>query len=155
MIKIIQHYPCTLEGSNNKINFLYTLHKCPLLAECQIKCFPPQGQTVFTWSDDTLTTDERYDGRTSIVEPSDFNSAIVSVAINVSSLRDSDTGDYECYVTYSSNEKLHPLSTTPQTPLSSLQPMQLLTSTTVSPTTTTVTEISDGVRFRLNVQGNP
>lgn len=117
---------------------------------------------VFTCSDGSLTTDERYDGRTSIVEPPEFSDT-VSTIINVSSLRESDTGDYECHVIYSGGD-LQPSSSP-----SSLSPLPSLQSSTVSILTSASADISDGhytsdgrntadshyvgARFRLVVQG--
>lgn len=109
--------------------------------------FLPQGQTVFTWSDGTLTADERYDGRTSIVERPELRDNTV-VAINVSSLRESDTGVYECRVTY---READPSFVSPQP---SFAPS--LTSTSTAATWIAVTThdgAADGVRFRLDVRG--
>ncbi|KAL5244572.1 hypothetical protein ACI65C_011982 [Semiaphis heraclei] len=108
------------------------------------------GQTVFTCSEGTLTNDERYDGRTTMVEPPDFSNA-VSISINVSSLRESDTGDYECHVTYSGDvgPLQHSSSRSPLPILSSPQ------SITDSPLNVVDKDMGGtaGVRFRLDVQG--
>lgn len=117
---------------------------------------------MFTCSDGRLTMDERYDGRTSIVEPPEFSDT-VSTTINVSSLRESDTGDYECHVVYSGGD-LQPSSSP-----SSLSPLLSPRPSTVSTLTSTSEDISDGhfttdghytddghcigARFRLVVQG--
>lgn len=112
--------------------------------------FFSQGQTVFTCSEGTLTNDERYDGRTTMVEPPDFSNA-VSISINVSSLRESDTGDYECHVTYSGDvgPLQHSSSRSPLPILSSPQ------SITDSPLNVVDKDMGGtaGVRFRLDVQG--
>lgn len=104
-----------------------------------------QGQTVFTWSDGTLTADERYDGRTNIVERPEFRDNTM-VAINVSGLRESDTGVYECHVTYNDNN--------PSFVLSSFAPPLISTSThATSIAVTTDDGAADSVRFRLDVRG--
>eukprot|EP00102_Acyrthosiphon_pisum_P019068 XP_016656278.1 PREDICTED: uncharacterized protein LOC100573764 [Acyrthosiphon pisum] len=107
------------------------------------------GQTVFTCSEGTLTTDERYDGRTTVVEPPEF-SDVVSIAINVSSLRESDTGDYECHVTYSGDVgPLQPSSSQP--PLPTLSLPQSSTDSTMNAVDNDMGSTA-GVRFRLDVQ---
>lgn len=121
-----------------------------------------QGQTVFTCSDGSLTTDERYDGRTSIVEPPEFSDT-VSTTINVSSLRESDTGDYECHVMYNVGDLQ------PSSPPTSLSPLASPQPSTVSTLSSTSEDINDGhytsdghytgdghyigARFKLVVQG--
>jgi len=112
--------------------------------------FSSQGQTVFTCSEGTLTTDERYDGRTTVVEPPEF-SDVVSIAINVSSLRESDTGDYECHVSYSGDAgPLQPSSSRP--PLPTLSLPQSSTDSTMNAVDNDMGDTA-GVRFRLDVQG--
>lgn len=96
---------------------------------------------MFTWSDGALTTDERYDGRTNAVEPVVSNALAI---VNVSSLRESDTGNYECHITYG---RLPSLSTTPLPPPLSPQ------STTVTPVIDFETYSDDEIWFRLDVQG--
>lgn len=103
---------------------------------------------MFTWSDGTLSTDERYDGRTSIVELDTSSGGVAAtVAVNVSSLRESDTGDYECRITY--GRLLQSTSSSPP-PLSSLPLPQ---STTVTVVDDFKTDIDGGVLLRLDVQG--
>jgi len=112
--------------------------------------FSSQGQTAFTCSEGTLTTDERYDGRATVVEPPEF-SDIVSIAINVSSLRESDTGDYECHVTYSGDAGLLQQSSSRPT-LSTLSSQQSSTDSTMNAVDNDMGGTA-GVRFRLDVQG--
>lgn len=107
-----------------------------------VLCFL-QGQTVFTYLDGTLTTDERYDGRTNIVERPEFSG---SVTINVSSLRESDTGDYKCSVLNSGDGLRSSYSP------SSLQPTLPPLPPSLSSTPSSI-DISDGVHFRLDIQG--
>lgn len=132
---------------------MYEKQTQPSTAVCdyiEFIIFSSQGQTVFTCSEGTLTTDERYDGRTTVVEPPEF-SDVVSIAINVSSLRESDTGDYECHVTYSGDAG--PLQQ------SSLQPPLPTLSSPRSSTDSTMNAVDNnkgdtaGLRFRLDVQG--
>jgi len=109
-----------------------------------------QGQTVFTCSEGTLTTDERYDGRTTVVEPPEFSDAIY-IAINVSSLRESDTGDYECHVTYSGDAG--PLQhSSSRAPLPTLSSPQSSTDSTLNAVDNDMSATA-GVRFRLDVEG--
>lgn len=104
---------------------------------------------VFTCSEGTLTTDERYDGRTSLVELPEFSDA-VTTAINVSSLRESDTGDYECHVTYSGDGLLH---SSPRPPLpSSVSPPLSSTDATLNAVDNDMSGTA-GVRLRLDVKG--
>lgn len=118
--------------------------------------FYSQGQTVFTCSDGRLTTDERYDGRASIVEPPEFSDTI-STTINVSSLRESDTGDYECHVIYSGGDLQSTLLPSSLPPLLSSQLSTVSTLTSVSEDIGDGHNSSDGhyigARFRLVVQG--
>lgn len=109
-----------------------------------------QGQTVFTCSEGTLTTDERYDGRTTVVEPPEFSDAVY-IAINVSSLRESDTGDYECHVTYSGDAG--PLQhSSSRAPLPTLSSPQSSTDSTLNAVDNDMGATA-GVRFRLDVEG--
>ncbi|XP_025418737.1 protein borderless isoform X2 [Sipha flava] len=135
----------------------YVVFECPVVPQSPqadagirpvVVRWTKDGQTVFTSSNGALTTDERYDGRTSIVESSEF-SGIVATAVNVSSLRESDTGDYECHVTYS-------VGIIPQPSTPSLLPSKSSPRSSTAPSTLTVYgpgTPSEGVRFRLNVQG--
>ncbi|XP_050053325.1 protein borderless isoform X1 [Aphis gossypii] len=108
------------------------------------------GQTVFTCSEGTLTTDERYDGRTTVVEPPEFSDAVY-IAINVSSLRESDTGDYECHVTYSGDAG--PLQhSSSRAPLPTLSSPQSSTDSTLNAVDNDMGATA-GVRFRLDVEG--
>lgn len=115
---------------------------------------------MFTYSNGALVTDERYDGRTSVIELPDLSGTVIA-AINVSSLRESDTGDYECRVTYGAGDGSQSTQSTPpqslSSPLPSLTPPLL--SSTVPPSITVSTDVGDagdGVRFvRLDVQGKP
>lgn len=113
--------------------------------------FSLQGQTVFTCSEGTLTTDERYDGRTTVVEPPPEFSDAVFIAINVSSLRESDTGDYECHVTYSGDAGLLQHSSS-RAPLPTLSSPQSSTDSTLNAVDNDLGATA-GVRFRLDVEG--
>lgn len=132
---------------------MYEKQTQPSIAVCdyiEFIIFSSQGQTVFTCSEGTLTTDERYDGRTTVVEPPEF-SDVVSIAINVSSLRESDTGDYECHVTYSGDAGL--LQQSPlQPPLPTLSSPRSSTDSTMNAVDNDMGDTA-GVRFRLDVQG--
>lgn len=109
---------------------------------------PLQGQTVFTCVDDSLTTDERYDGRTTIVErPRGVGGAVTAAAVNVSSLRESDTGRYECQVTYAGGGA-RPTVQPPLLPLPGIQ-----RSSTARALTAGDADADGGVRFRLEVEG--
>jgi len=85
-----------------------------------------------------------------VVEPPDLSNA-VSISINVSSLRESDAGDYECHVTYSGDagQLQHSSSRSPLPTLPSPQ------SITDSPLNIADKDMGGtaGVRFRLDVQG--
>jgi len=86
-----------------------------------------------------------------VVEPPEF-SDVVSIAINVSSLRESDTGDYECHVTYSGDTGLlQPSSSRP--PLPTLSLPQSSTDSTMNAVDNDMGDGTAGVRFRLDVQG--
>lgn len=84
-----------------------------------------------------------------MVEPPDYRD-VVSIAINVSSLRESDTGDYECHVTYSGDAG--PLQhSSSRSPLPTLSSPQLITD---SPLNAVDNDMGTaGVRFRLDVEG--
>jgi len=82
-----------------------------------------------------------------VVEPPEFSDA-VSMSINVSRLRESDTGDYECHVTYSGDAS-------PVQQSSSHPPLPTHQSSTDSTLNVVDNDMSDpaGVWFRLDVQG--
>lgn len=110
---------------------------------------------MFTCSDGTLITDERYDGRASVIEPIEFNgnSAVLRrvAAINVSSLRESDTGIYECQVMSADGKSLQ---TSPQ-PLLPLPDGGLQQSSTEPMPTAIITDVgaTSGGRYKLDVEG--
>ncbi|XP_025205628.1 protein borderless-like isoform X2 [Melanaphis sacchari] len=98
----------------------------------------------------TLITDERYDGRTTVVEPLDFSDAVY-ISINVSNLRESDTGDYECRVRYSGDTgPLQHFSSQP--PLTTLSSPQSSTDSTLNAVDNDM-DATAGVQFRLDVEG--
>jgi len=85
-----------------------------------------------------------------VVEPPDFSN-VVSIAINVSSLRESDTGDYECHVTYSGDAGSIQHSSS-QSPLPTLPSPQSITDSPLNAVDTDMGDTAD-VRLRLEVQG--
>ncbi|VVC43644.1 Hypothetical protein CINCED_3A024981 [Cinara cedri] len=136
----------------------YAVFDCPVPLEYVTRRSRPlvirwtkNGHTVFTLSGGSLTTDERYEGRTSIVEPPEFSDAIAT-SINVSSLRESDTGDYECFATHK-NRDLQLTASSQRPPLPSSQPLshQSSTASTLSAVGTDI--VDAGVRIKLDVQG--
>lgn len=91
--------------------------------------------------------DERYDGRTTIVDGRpEFG---VVTAINVSSLRESDAGHYRCRATTHGGDDPRPSYGPP--PTVSPPPNG---STTVLVATPRDEDTDDGARFRLEVEGD-
>lgn len=59
----------------------------------------PQGSTVFTFSDGQLSAEDPYKGRVSPAhEASGTASGVFMGAVNLTSIRESDKGWYECRV---------------------------------------------------------